>query len=48
MTLKITEQEVYDRNLLDVEDAYRKLGWKVAYDKPGYNEAYEGTYQFKK
>lgn len=32
---------------LDFEDLYRKVGWSVEYDKPGYNESYPATYKFK-
>ena len=46
--LDITEQDVYLRHLLDVEDVYRKAGWKVVYDKPGYNEDYEAFFVFSK
>lgn len=33
---------------LDVEPAYRKAGWSVSYDKPGYNESYEASFNFSK
>jgi hypothetical protein len=46
--LKIPRQEVFDRDLLDVEEVYRKAGWKVEYDKPGYCETYEATFTFTK
>lgn len=46
--LKITDAQVYHRHLLDVESAYRKAGWKVKYDKPGFNEDYEAFYVFTK
>ena len=32
----------------DFESAYESGGWKVSYDKPGYNESYDGFYIFKK
>lgn len=32
---------------LDVEEIYEKNGWKVEYDKPGYNESYPATFTFK-
>jgi hypothetical protein len=32
---------------LDFEPVYRDAGWTVYYDRPGYNESYEGFYQFK-
>lgn len=33
---------------LDVESCYRAAGWKVEYDKPGYNETYEATFKFSR
>lgn len=46
--MNITREEVYGRGWLNVEDIYRKVGWKVEYDKPGYNETYEATFTFRK
>jgi hypothetical protein len=37
---------IYDNHWLDVEDIYRKAGWGVVYDSPGYCETYEATYTF--
>lgn len=39
---------VYKRQWLDFEEIYREAGWKVEYDKPGYNESYEATFAFTK
>lgn len=39
--------EVFENSWLDVESTYRKVGWKVEYDKPGYNEDYPATFTFK-
>ena len=39
--------EVFANGWLDVEDLYRKAGWIVEYDKPGYNEDYEATFTFR-
>lgn len=39
-------REVFSEGWLNVEDAYRAAGWKVEYDKPGYNETYEATFTF--
>jgi hypothetical protein len=47
-TLGCPRHTVFDRNLLDIESAYRKAGWTVVYDKPGYNETYPATFIFKK
>lgn len=46
--LSITRSAVFDKGYLDIEDAYRKAGWKVEYDKPGYNETYEASWSFRK
>lgn len=34
----LTKDEIFDNHWLDIEDIYREQGWKVKYDKPGYNE----------
>lgn len=31
---------------LNVEDIYRKAGWRVVYDAPGYNETYAASFTF--
>jgi len=46
--LEIPRDAVFKRGYLDIEDIYRKAGWKVDYDKPGYNETYEGFFTFTK
>lgn len=46
--LKVKRQTVFDNKWLDVEDIFRQAGWKVEYDKPGYNETYEATFTFSK
>ncbi len=38
---------IFAKNLLDVEDIYRKEGWSVTYDKPGYNESYSAKFIFR-
>lgn len=38
--------DICERGWLDIEDIYRKAGWKVEYDKPGFNETYEATFEF--
>ncbi|MDO8557763.1 MAG: hypothetical protein Q7S09_01045 [bacterium] len=40
--------EAYEKHWLDVEGAYRKAGWRVEYDKPGYSESYEAFFVFSK
>jgi hypothetical protein len=44
----INISEAYDKGWLDVEGVYRKVGWKVVYDKPGYNESGPATFTFTK
>ena len=41
-------REIFDNNWLSVEDIYRAQGWKVVYDKPGFNENYPATFTFSK
>jgi len=41
-------KEVFDKGWLDIEEIYRAVGWKVHYDKPGYNETYDAYFVFKK
>jgi len=42
----LKRHEIFDQELLDFEPHYRKAGWEVDYDKPGYNESYEPTFTF--
>lgn len=46
--LDITRNEVFNKGYLEVEDIYRAEGWKVHYDKPGYNESYGAFFEFKR
>lgn len=43
----VTAQQIYDENWMDWEPIFRKAGWKVTYDKPGYNESYDASFEFK-
>lgn len=40
--------KAYKNNWLDIEDIYREAGWEVTYDKPGYNETYDASFEFRK
>ncbi len=40
------KKDIYKNHWLDVEDSYRKSGWKVVYDKPAYNESYAPSFEF--
>lgn len=44
----LSRSDIFANHWLDVEDSYRKAGWVVEYDKPGYNENYEAYFVFKK
>jgi hypothetical protein len=39
---------IFMKGYLDVEHAYRKAGWDVVYDKPGYNEPGHAFFTFRK
>jgi len=39
---------LFDRHQLDFEPIFRKAGWSVMFDKPGYNESYEAYFKFEK
>lgn len=42
----LKRDDIFDKGWLDVEGIYRKAGWKVEYDKPGFNESYEAKFIF--
>lgn len=44
----LTRQVIFKKNWLDVELIYMDAGWWVQYDKPGYNETYKATFEFRK
>jgi hypothetical protein len=41
-----TRQELFNNGWLDIEEAYRNVGWKVVYDKPHYSESYRASFTF--
>jgi hypothetical protein len=41
------QQVIFDNHWLDIEDHYRKAGWKVTYDKPSYYEDYDAFFKFE-
>lgn len=43
-----SRDEIFGRGYLNFEGAYRAQGWKVTYDKPGYNESYDAFWMFKR
>ena len=44
----LNANEIFKKGWLDVEDVYRKAGWKVDYDKPAYNEDYDAYFTFSR
>lgn len=44
----IARSEIFDKRYLDVESSYRKAGWNVEYDKPGFNEDGQAIFTFTK
>jgi hypothetical protein len=45
---EVTDNQIYDNKWMDFEEIFRKAGWKVTYDGPGYNESYDATFEFTK
>ena len=43
----ISHEKIFKNGWLDVEEIYRQAGWKVEYDKPGFNETYPATFTFR-
>ena len=46
--LKYLRSMLFDKHYLDIEETYKKVGWKVEYDKPAYFENYEPNFTFYK
>jgi len=44
----LTSDVIRERGYLNVEEAYRAKGWRVTYDKPGFNESYHPTFTFRR
>ena len=43
----VTEKVILKNKYLDFEPLFQKYGWKIEYDKPGFNESYEPIFKFK-
>ncbi len=41
-----SDRPVFDNHWLDVEELFRKEGWKVEYDRPAYCETFPATFKF--
>lgn len=44
----VSRAEVFQQGWLNIEPLYEAAGWKVEYDKPGFNESYRATFTFSK
>lgn len=44
---EVDRETIFREHWLDVERLYESKGWKVRYDKPGYNETGDATFTFK-
>lgn len=43
----LPREDIIKKGWLDVEEVYQEAGWKVEYDKPGFNETGEPSFTFK-
>lgn len=43
----IKREELFEKKYMDFEDIFRKAGWVVEYDKPGWDENYEPYFKFR-
>lgn len=41
-----SRRSMLDKGWLDLEEIYIAAGWKVEFDKPGYNESYAANFTF--
>jgi hypothetical protein len=48
IVLNSERSKLFTHRWLDFEDLFRRVGWEVDYDKPGYNETYDATFTFTK
>lgn len=44
----LSRDDIFENGWLDIEDLYRSYGWKVEYDKPGFNESYRANFTFSR
>ena len=43
----LTKEKIFEEHLFDFEQVFRAEGWKVIYNKPGWDETYEPYFTFK-
>ena len=44
----VERSEIYEIGWLNIETMFEQAGWKVSYDKPGYDETYDAYFEFTK
>lgn len=44
----ISREQIFDSKWLDFEPLFRRAGWDVEFDKPGYCETYDANWKFTK
>jgi len=42
----VPSEAIFKKRWMDFEPVFRRAGWKVVYDRPGYNETYEANFTF--
>ena len=43
---EVSREDLFDNHSFDIEPIFEKAGWKVNFDKPGYNESYDSFFEF--
>ena len=47
LIMSISYEQAKQKGWFDLEDIFRDKGWKVEFDRPGYNESYSPKFTFK-
>ncbi|MCV9964272.1 hypothetical protein OIU34_20510 [Pararhizobium sp. BT-229] len=47
-TTEFSRAEIFDKGYLNVEEIFRRAGWKVSYTKPDYTESFPAYFEFRK
>ena len=42
----MTSQKIFDEKWMDFEEIFKRNGWSVKYDGPGYSESYDAYFVF--
>lgn len=46
LDINIRREKIFEESWMDFESLFEKNGWKVEFDKPGYNETYSAYFTF--